>query len=468
AAAETIEDARSKSSALSTIAAAYVELNDNPHAAQVLEKALAAAETIETIEDDRYKSSVLSAIAAAAVELNDDAQAAQVLEKSLAAAETIEDDEYQSEALSAIAAAAVELNDDAHAAQVLEKSLAAAETIEDDWRKSEALSATAAAAVELNDDAQAAQVLEKSLAAAKTIEHDWHKSEALSAIAAAAVELNDDVQAAQVLEKSLAAAETIEDDGAKSSALSLIIETIDQWPDQAFRQALLEAALQSANGENASVPMVKISALYAKQHRWGKALAALRQCQESKKIVGLTQIFTAQAEGRNLRLIQGALVLPEGEQGIQVMGNAGSYTFEVSVQSPDEDCDNYADWIEIITPNGMLKGREVYTHPHLGNLTFTATLSSLEIQPSDEVIVRAHFHGIYASGEDPLIDIVFRDQMGGGRYEKSGYTDQALRGSVAEGFRSVRISEHYAKWLEKAEPLPVWEDCELASRGDGT
>ena len=32
--------------------------------------------------------------------------------------------------------------------------------------------------------------------------------------------------------------------------------------------------------------------------------------------------------------------------------------------------------------------------------------------------------------------------------------NQALKGSIAEGFEVVRISENFAKWLEEEEPLP--------------
>ena len=314
--------------------------------------------------------------------------------------------------------------------------------------------------MELGDQPQAAQLLERTMSAAEGIEDDWSKSSALSGIAAATVELGDQPQAAQLLERAMSVTEGIEADGYKSDALSGIIKAIDQLPNQVLRQELLGAALQSANSGDAFVPMVKIAALYAKQSQWGKALAALRNSQESKKIVGLTQIFTTQAEHKNLRLIRGAIVIPEGAQGLDVTDDSGNYTFEVTVQSPDENCSNYADWVEVINPDGKLKRREVYSQPHLDVPTFSATLTSVDIQPDEEVIIRAHFHGTYASGEDPLVDSVLRERIGG-RYEKSGYTDQALRGSVVEGFKSVRISEQYANWLEKKEPLPAWEECEI-------
>ncbi|MBE7383308.1 MAG: ATP-binding protein [Leptolyngbya sp. SIO1E4] len=295
---------------------------------------------------------------------------------------------------------------------------------------------------------------------AEALENDWSKSEALRAIAAAYIELNDPQTTKILLEKSFIAAENIESDGQKASVLSSIIDTIDTVPAQPLRQDLLGAALRLARTEETSVPMVNIATIYAKQQQWGKALAALKGCRESEKIVGLMQIFTAEAEAGDLRLIKGAVILPTREKGTTVIDDSNRPTFEVTVQSPDEDCEHYADWVEVITPDGALKGRQVFNQPHLNAPTFSEPLSTSEvIQPDEEVIIRAHFHGTYASGEDPLIDSALRERIGEGRYERSGYTDQALRGTVADGFQSVRLSENYAQWLEEEEPLPEWERC---------
>ncbi len=90
------------------------------------------------------------------------------------------------------------------------------------------------------------------------------------------------------------------------------------------------------------------------------------------------------------------------------------------------------------------------------------------------MIIRAHFHGVYSYGRDFLVDSAvieelqqrseesgFEVERNYGYYRKAGYTDQALRGSVAEGFKLVRISENYAKELEEVEPLPDRDKCEL-------
>ncbi len=321
--------------------------------------------------------------------------------------------------------------------------------------------AIAAAYVELNDPATAQTLLEKSLTAAEAIESDWYKSSALQAIAAAYLELKDPLTAQTLLEKSLIAAEAIESDGQMASRVSSIITTIDTLNEQVLRQDLLGTVLTTARNAEASVPMVEIATLYAQQQQWGKALAALQGSRESEKIVGLTRIFTAEAETEDLRFIEGAIVLPMGEKGAIVIDDADPPTFEVMVQSPDEDCEHYADWVEVLTPDGDLKGRVVFNQPHLDEPTFTASLTaSNPIQSDEAIIIRAHFYGTYASGENPLVDSVFRERFSDeGRYERSGYTDQALQGTMADGFESVRLSANYAQWLEDEEPLPEWEMC---------
>jgi hypothetical protein len=39
---------------------------------------------------------------------------------------------------------------------------------------------------------------------------------------------------------------------------------------------------------------------------------------------------------------------------VRVSGAPGAYTFSVTLSSPDTGCDQYADWWEVITPDGEL------------------------------------------------------------------------------------------------------------------
>ena len=187
-----------------------------------------------------------------------------------------------------------------------------AENIKSDQYKSSALRAMAAAYVELKDPARAQTLLAKALTAAEALESDWSKSSALGAIAAASVELKDPARAQTLLAKALTAAEALKSDGQKASRVSSIIEAIATVPDPALRQELFAKALKIAQDAEASVPMVEIATLYAQQQQWVKALAALKGSRESEKIVGLTRIFTAEAESKDFRLIEGAIVLPTG------------------------------------------------------------------------------------------------------------------------------------------------------------
>ncbi|MEM9121346.1 MAG: hypothetical protein AAGD09_26210, partial [Cyanobacteria bacterium P01_F01_bin.56] len=371
----------------------------------------------------------------------------------------------KSSALSAIATASGELGDASAAQPVLTQALTVAEQIEDEGAKSSALSAIATASGELGDASAAQPVLTQVLTVAEQIESEGAKSSALRAIAMAYGELGDASAAQPVLTQALTVAEQIESEGAKSDALSVLIEIGYALPVVNYRQDLLAAAAVAASREATFRPMVELAALYAQQRQWGKALAVLYRCRESEKIVGLARILTAEAEHKNLHLIPGALVIPRGAQGVNVLGQPSDYQFEVTVQSHDENCERYADWVEVLTPDGMLKGRQVFEQPHDVNaqndFTFAATISGLDLQADEEVVIRSHFHGDYVSGDDPLLDSVLRER-GGMRetYVRGGYTDQALRGSVAEGFRSVRLSRQYAQWLENDEPLPQWETCQ--------
>ncbi|NEP15382.1 MAG: NACHT domain-containing protein [Leptolyngbya sp. SIO4C1] len=409
----------------------------------------------ESIQDDGSKSYALSAIASAYVELAEPAQAAEVLTAALSAAQNIQADRSKSDALSAIASAAVELAEPAQAAEVLTAALSAAQNIQADGSKSDALSAIASAYVELAEPAQAAEVLTAALSAAQNIQADGSKSDALSAIASAAVELAEPAQAAEVLTAALSAAQNIQDDGSKSDALSAIAAQTMALSDEALAREVLNEALQTARKERLSVPMVKIANFYAKQADWGRTLYALSTVEDREKTVGLSQVLTILAEHKNPKLIAGAIVLENGPNGIQHEGQSGNYRLTARIQSPDQNCEQRADWWEAITPEGALVNRQLIEAVHKTEQPFSSPPLTVNVQPDQALIVRAHFSDVYASGQDPLQD----PRVSGGYYEKSGYTDQALRGSLAEGFKSVRISENFAKWLETEEPLPNPDTC---------
>ena len=121
-------------------------------------------------------------------------------------------------------------------------------------------------------------------------------------------------------------------------------------------------------------------------------------------------------------------------QAIEITGQPSQYGFRVTVKSPDTGCDQYADWWEVITPEGELLYRRILLHSHVTEQPFTRSGSPVSISADQEVIVRGHMNN-------------------------SGYSVFAMKGSVAEGFESVELEEEFAADLEEIEPLP--EDCDF-------
>ena len=56
---------------------------------------------------------------------------------------------------------------------------------------------------------------------------------------------------------------------------------------------------------------------------------------------------------------------------VSVAGEAGAYTFEVTVRSPDTGCEGYADWWEVVSPDGELLYRRVLLHSHVDEQPFS-------------------------------------------------------------------------------------------------
>jgi hypothetical protein len=117
---------------------------------------------------------------------------------------------------------------------------------------------------------------------------------------------------------------------------------------------------------------------------------------------------------------------------VAVMGSAGSYLFQVTVRSPDRGCDQYANWWEIVTPEGELIYRRVLKHSHVAEQPFTRSGGPVPVVADQVVIVRAHM-------------------------SPGGYGGTAREGTVATGFRGVALPEGFAAALAQSAPLP--ESC---------
>ena len=114
---------------------------------------------------------------------------------------------------------------------------------------------------------------------------------------------------------------------------------------------------------------------------------------------------------------------------VKVTGAPNDYTFAVTIDSPDTGCDRYADWWEVITPEGELLYRRVLLHSHVDEQPFERSGSPVAIEPQQEVIVRVHM-------------------------SSDGYSRFARQGTAASEFAAVTLAEEFANNLESVEPLP--------------
>lgn len=115
---------------------------------------------------------------------------------------------------------------------------------------------------------------------------------------------------------------------------------------------------------------------------------------------------------------------------VRVSGESGNYQFAVGIESPDIDCSQYANWWEVVSPEGTLLYRRILAHSHPAEQPFVRSGGPVEIAASDEVIIRAHMH-------------------------PSGYGGTAYRGSVADGFQTTTLTDDFAVELSEQAPLPT-------------
>lgn len=117
---------------------------------------------------------------------------------------------------------------------------------------------------------------------------------------------------------------------------------------------------------------------------------------------------------------------------VKTTGTTDNYTFSVTLKSPDTGCEQYANWWEVISPEGDLIYRRILGHSHVDEQPFTRSGGPVRISEDREVIIRAHMNN-------------------------AGYGGKALKGSVAVGFKPVELAGNFANDLEKVDPLP--SDC---------
>ncbi len=114
---------------------------------------------------------------------------------------------------------------------------------------------------------------------------------------------------------------------------------------------------------------------------------------------------------------------------VEVTGEPGDYVFSVAVASPDNGCEHYADWWEVVSRKGELLYRRILAHSHVDEQPFARSGGPVRVRPDDVVLVRAHM--------------------------SSGGYGGVMRGSVATGFvPEPTVPSNFAADLSKAEPQP--------------
>jgi len=116
-------------------------------------------------------------------------------------------------------------------------------------------------------------------------------------------------------------------------------------------------------------------------------------------------------------------------QQVSVSGGSSSYSFSVTVRSPDTGCERYADWWEVLSSEGKLIYRRVLLHSHAGEQPFTRSGGPVNIGPEETIILRAHMND-------------------------TGYGGVALRGSVVAGFTPTALPPAFAGDVEEQQPKP--------------
>ncbi len=117
--------------------------------------------------------------------------------------------------------------------------------------------------------------------------------------------------------------------------------------------------------------------------------------------------------------------------GVKAVQRSGGVHLAVTVRSPDAGCDRYADWWEVVSPEGRLLYRRILQHSHVDEQPFTRLGGPVPIAGDTEVVVRAHMR-------------------------PSGYTGAVLRGSVSHGFHLwPDVPPDFAEHLAQVPPLPA-------------
>jgi len=117
---------------------------------------------------------------------------------------------------------------------------------------------------------------------------------------------------------------------------------------------------------------------------------------------------------------------------VRFSGQPNNYTLSVTIASPDTGCDQYADWWEVFTPDGVLIYRRILGHSHVNEQPFTRSGGVVDVGLDDFIYVRAHMNNL-------------------------GYGSLVFSGTLRNDLQPDTLDTSFAMDLATTAPLP--DDC---------
>ncbi|NEO86926.1 MAG: NACHT domain-containing protein [Spirulina sp. SIO3F2] len=430
-----------QANALIEIANAAANLRKIDSAQEVLGEVLGK---IHRIIGKESQSRVLIVIADAYRILRNNELSQFNLEQASFTASKIEDFDNKFEMLIEIANAYQELRDEKIAQRILERVLGIETDINEFDDPSEIIILVAKSVGKLEDKNIARDLLKKTLKKVSEIDDSDDEVEALEVINSVVETFMDKETVQALFREVLAVAAKIDDTTDQASALKIITNSAAEFRHIDIAKDIFQQLTNIAKQSQNSDVLKEIAVFHAFHNDLRKALQILRTCTESDRILAFARIFTHHAEAKRIELINGPVVL----NVTPTETKSGAVQLEVTIQSPDEDCEYRADWWEVLSEDGELLGRHLLNEPHGFEQPFTTKDSFTRVMPDQTIRIRSHF------SSDVNLD----------RYEfsirdtevKQHYPTQALRGipNQPQSFQSIRLPARFAIHVEDDDPQP--------------
>lgn len=170
--------------------------------------------------------------------------------------------------------------------------------------------------------------------------------------------------------------------------------------------------VDSLKGFRPLLPITVLAVLFA---------ILLGGCAESSPQAGVPKVEQSEEEAIATPTETAAVTAVEA-----ISKGPNTYTFSVTVESPDTGCDRYANWWEVVTEEGELLHRRTLAHSHVDEQPFTRSSGPVKVAPDQPVIVRVHLH-------------------------PQGYSAQAVKGTASGGWMPATLPSDFASELAEAD-----------------